>query len=624
MPSPDLPTPHGKIFPRNLTARADYLVRGNPAGSRPESGVDNCYPGLEFDQRNLDKAFFPGLIMDFHHPDGSRISAVQGDPAAGQGLVETDLPLSLWALCGRTSVDQTEQEARTVSCTGLNGLEVWRQVHDLLPGRVAILVGPGPGRTSPGADAVGGNLNGFRLNQSNIVQRGPDGAVEAAVFVADRARYLDEEGVIDPDAYQPGELTRSLCAPWQYDFRDCGCFYWAASKPDIVTSADGLHRDLNFQRRDRTSTPPPSDLVTIAGRRELELDYAELIADWNVLPVVLNDREDDALGLPATPLSAPLSREQVIEELQYLATVEHALCVEYLFAHYSLDAPMRLPADADTRMRRIYAAADEVFSIAIDEMRHLRWVNEALFTLGRPPRLGRADRIHRQLDRPFALRPLTPDHLDWFIEVEAPSQHTGESIDGMYVRLHQTLLRDPDTFPEHQRLAHLIKLIIDEGADHYQRFLAVKDHLAGLTPDDYLRPMHDGSTDPTDMQLLELSDLNYALLLGALNTTLTLGDKAGGVLIEQSRRTMFNLHEVNHVLAARGVAPRFTLHQESPPRIGREAAGASVRAAVTESGNHSEQAMMLRQQAHREALLATLNALEHDPKHLPTTPDQQR
>jgi hypothetical protein len=28
-----------KIFPRNLTARADYVVRGNPANSRPESGA---------------------------------------------------------------------------------------------------------------------------------------------------------------------------------------------------------------------------------------------------------------------------------------------------------------------------------------------------------------------------------------------------------------------------------------------------------------------------------------------------------------------------------------------------------------------------------------------------------
>ena len=66
-----------KLFPRNLTARADALVRGNPASTRPESGVDNCYPGLEFDQRNLDKAFFPGLVFEFHRPDGAILHEIR-------------------------------------------------------------------------------------------------------------------------------------------------------------------------------------------------------------------------------------------------------------------------------------------------------------------------------------------------------------------------------------------------------------------------------------------------------------------------------------------------------------------------------------------------------------------
>ena len=33
------------------------------------------------------------------------------------------------------------------------------------------------------------------------MQRDEVGAVQAAVLVADRARYLDEDGVIDPDVY---------------------------------------------------------------------------------------------------------------------------------------------------------------------------------------------------------------------------------------------------------------------------------------------------------------------------------------------------------------------------------------------------------------------------------------
>lgn len=622
--TPDPVTPWSKIFPRNLTARADHVVRGNPAGSRPESGVDNCYPGLEFDQRNLDSAFFPGLSFEFHHSDGARLHSVgPAGPAAEQGLGDADLPLYLWALCGRTTIDQDEAGAPTFTCTGLSGLEVWRRVHDLLPGPVAVLLGPQPGISSPGSDLVGGSLNGFRQQGRNIVQRDAAGAVQAAVLVAARARYLDDGGVIDPEVYLPGELTRTLCAPWQYDFRDCGCFYWAASKPDIVTSSDGQFPYLNFQRRDRTSVPPPTDTSTLAGRREQELDYAELVSGWNSLPVVINDREDDSLGAPPAPDVEELSREQVIDELDYLATVEHALCVEYLFAHYSVAAPMQLPPDADPPTRRVFAAAFEVFSIAVDEMRHLRWVNEALILLGRPPNVGRADRIHRQLDRPFALEPLTPAQLDWFIEVERPSQSVASGIDGMYVRLLTTIDRRPDLFPERDRLVHLIKLIINEGVDHFQRFTAVKEQLAGLTPEQYLRPLDQPGDDLTH-GLAELSNQNYAVLLGALSASFTLGDRAAGALLEQSRRAMFSLHETNHVLAARAVAPPFTLpsFMLAGERMPLPAEGAAwwsaldeqavtsrhARQAVADLGGAPERELALRQEAAQEELFASLRS----------------
>src|SRR5262249_16705582 len=58
-------TPGHKIFPRNLTAQADYLVPGNPAISRPEDVAPNCFPGLELDVANLDRRFLPGLVFNF-------------------------------------------------------------------------------------------------------------------------------------------------------------------------------------------------------------------------------------------------------------------------------------------------------------------------------------------------------------------------------------------------------------------------------------------------------------------------------------------------------------------------------------------------------------------------------
>src|SRR5262245_53300007 len=57
-----------KIYPLNLTARAEYVIPGNPVITRPEDAVANCFPGLELDVRNLDRRFFPGLVFDFVSP----------------------------------------------------------------------------------------------------------------------------------------------------------------------------------------------------------------------------------------------------------------------------------------------------------------------------------------------------------------------------------------------------------------------------------------------------------------------------------------------------------------------------------------------------------------------------
>ena len=624
--SVDLPVPEGKVFPRNLTARADYAVRGNPSGSRPESGVDNCFPGLEFDQRNLDKAFFPGLLFDFYHGSGSRLIGVtEGDPAVldltaadlGAGTPSAPWRLHLWAVCGRTTVDQTEAQAPVFHATERSGLALWRRVHDLLPGRIAILLGPTPGSESPGANIVPGGLNSWRTQNRTTVQRGDDGRVEAAVLIADRAAYLDPDGVIDPEVYLPGDLTRSLCAPWQYDFRECGCYYWAASKPDISASPDGRFRPLNFQRADR-STPPPLDTPNIAERGALELDHPELITNWNVLPVVLNGREDDALG-PGVPFELrEMSREEVVARLEHLADVEHALCLEYLYAHYSLNAPTVLAPGTNPQspVARFHAAAAEVFSVAVDEMRHLRWVNEALGVLGRPIKLDPPPPdlvIQEQTGQVFELKPLTAEQLDWFIRVEKTSDQLDlDGIDGMYVRLHHTIVRRPDLFPQSDRLAHLVKLIIDEGVDHYERFRAVKGHLAEFSEDEYLRRF--GKTpDTLDQRLLELADLNYAVLLGTMKETLALGDRAGGVLIEHARRAMGNLHEVNHLLASRGVAPRFRLPQSGATALadGRAtlAAARAARQAQETIGSLDGaelSSMMTRHRATTEALIADL------------------
>jgi hypothetical protein len=58
--------PDDKLLPRNRTARlAQLRAAGNPVTAELESGVGNCFPGLEVDLRNVDRRFFPYLAVDF-------------------------------------------------------------------------------------------------------------------------------------------------------------------------------------------------------------------------------------------------------------------------------------------------------------------------------------------------------------------------------------------------------------------------------------------------------------------------------------------------------------------------------------------------------------------------------
>ena len=85
----------------------------------------------------------------------------------------------------------------------------------------------------------------------------------------------------------------------------------------------------------------------------------------------------------------------------------------------------------------------------------------------------------------------------------------------------------PKEFPHRERLIHLIKLIIDEGGDHYHRFMSVQHHLDGISPDT-LRDLKDPSPGSNLETLQDLSDKHYATVLGILAQRFSLGDKAGG------------------------------------------------------------------------------------------------
>src|SRR5712671_3428342 len=127
-------------------------------------------------------------------------------------------------------------------------MENWRVVHDFEPGPVAVAL----------CNAKIYNLvlaNEYSIDDMTapFSTRKNRREGDFVVLFGHLARYLTEDGVIDPALVPAGHLTRSMCSPWQYDFTDCGCFFWASNKPDMVASADQPLQILNFQRKNRAA-----------------------------------------------------------------------------------------------------------------------------------------------------------------------------------------------------------------------------------------------------------------------------------------------------------------------------------------------------------------------------------
>jgi hypothetical protein len=573
-----------KLFPRNLTARAGALVRGNPVSTRPESGVENAFPGLEFDQRNLDKAFFPGLLFELHHDFGVILRRLSPDAPAARFFKPADLTEGVFLVflqglyASRTpGVSPSPRVLRFVQPAGL---ESWRMVRDLEPGPVAVALAGAKAYQAIASGAVDAErAEAWFEERRDRKERFDRGKV--VLLFGERARYLTADGVIDPALLEPGDLTRSLCSPWQYDFADCGCFYWASNKPDLVSSEAQPRQVLNFQRKDRSAegdraTTAEDWLLKHRGAWDgpaLAMRHAEMMERWSELPFVVGGREGDRYPTrPPGRTFTPLGRDEIIARLRSLAAVEHALAIEYLYAYYSLALPPTRPPEAAGPASRVWTAGEDIFQVALDEMRHLRAVNEILTELGQPPALQRAAIIGEDFDndgkafrRPFELAPLRARQLDWFIAVEAASQNAGageeETIDGMYTLILRSIGVAKDFRPEEKRwLAQQLKTVIDEGIEHYERFSNAKKALAGISEGTYLRVTAPPTRLPEgqpDRLLQDTLDAAYGVVLRSLEYVFRKGDQQRGALLEGARRAMFNMDDIARSLAARGVPALF-------------------------------------------------------------------
>lgn len=578
------------IFPRNLTARAAYLVPGNPITTRPEDTVANCYPGLELDVRNLDRRFFPGLVFEFvarHDPSapyseplryGAKLLYVDslGDPDV---LSSTDAARQLAAaLHGEKGaalsqgtnwyLDWIEQAGQRIAMywyrpaptredpqrrmeerTPLDGLMVWRLVRSLEPGPVTI----------------------------NLICRDDNREVRLEGW---RRLFTDPQTGVLNDAYQPGELLQSLCSPWQHDFRDCGCHYWASNHPDIAlgevspgepTLEDGRARDperattwLDWLRADRSRGAASSALNTLARNRPFQFDHFQINTAWQQLNMVLQNTE---IGSIYTPLSADTALpfhtpEELAAVLRQLAQIELALALQYLYACFTVrDEEEARQLGGQHLADDVLFIRHTILRVATAEMLHTGWVNEILWQLREAGMIAAYEPIiepaaalptAEKLDgQPRALRPLTPETINEFVAIEDPAS----TIDLTYERVIATL-RLPG-YPRH--LPSLAVRIVTDGLEHFTQFRAIRQLLqfydaAATSP--WLRPVTLGTPEQT-AAALQLYETIRQHLATAYAEPGRAQPRLYGAQVAAARQAMLELYDIAEQLARQGLGIPF-------------------------------------------------------------------
>jgi hypothetical protein len=93
-----------------------------------------------------------------------------------------------------------------------------------------------------------------------------------------RPVFENESAMISTALAKPGELTQGLCSPWQNDYRECSCYYWASARPDfvnVVSTPSGASAGDNWMQKTRTGDYVPDDYV------DSRLHYYDdLFRDW--------------------------------------------------------------------------------------------------------------------------------------------------------------------------------------------------------------------------------------------------------------------------------------------------------------------------------------------------------
>lgn len=259
------------IEPKNLTAQLHYRGVGNPPVSHPSTAISNSFPGLEADFRNIWIHVFEGIIL--HEASNLVVGVESTADEKIQQLVKTGIQYFLVLANGHSMLGHVKGPSshnHAVSIDTTLPLEWSNALAEIIPKAgqfVRCKFTSEDHRRKP----VWLKLKVRHFFDSDIDSKG---------------KVTNQRVVISQEMAHPGELTQSLCSPWQNDYRECGCFYWAASRPDFVNvepGKDGKSEGNNWMQKDRTNfglKKYVSDSDDERSKKPVLINYQDLFTAW--------------------------------------------------------------------------------------------------------------------------------------------------------------------------------------------------------------------------------------------------------------------------------------------------------------------------------------------------------
>lgn len=254
------------LVARNRFEQVRYAATGNPASARVEMSVGNCTPGLEMDFRAVWRRIFEGIVLREYDNLVTEMEPGSGLPdLVGHRLLRVDGQDMFTQMIGPSPAN-TRTRSTVLAYTGNpNGVAPLEWSNAL-----ARILNESVGKT------VVCHFTKDAVWSEQAIWDKEEGHIKVSLKV--RPFFEDDTAMISRVLAKPGELTQGLCSPWQNDYRECSCYYWASARPDFVNveaNESGTSQGDNWMQKERTGDYVPDDYQDAR-----LLNYDDLFREW--------------------------------------------------------------------------------------------------------------------------------------------------------------------------------------------------------------------------------------------------------------------------------------------------------------------------------------------------------